>query len=118
MVAEFSNYGRKSVDIFAPGVAIYSLGINGKYREMDGTSMASPVVAGVAALLMSYYPILTALQVKEILMESATNYGNKEVYIPGKTIKTQFKNFSVTGGLVNTYNAVEMAEKIAKNNKK
>lgn len=112
MMAEFSNYGKKSVDIFAPGVAIYSLGINGKYREMDGTSMASPVVAGVAALIMSYYPRLSALQVKEILMESATKFGNNEVYIPGKTVKSQFKNFSVTGGVVNTYKAIEIAEKM------
>ncbi len=108
--AEFSNYGKKSVDLFAPGVAIYSLGINGKYREMDGTSMASPVVTGVAALLKSYFPKLTAIQLKNILLESSTKIGNKDVYIPGKTITTHFKNLSSTGGIVNAYNAIKMAE--------
>ncbi len=109
LVAEFSNYGKKSVDLFAPGVAIYSLGINGKYREMDGTSMAAPVVTGVAALLKSYFPNLSAVQIKNILLESSTKLINKEVYLPGKTTTTLFKNLSNSGGVVNTYNAIKLA---------
>ncbi|MES2797426.1 MAG: S8 family peptidase [Bacteroidota bacterium] len=115
LVAEFSNYGHKTVDVFAPGVDIYSLGIEGKYKEMSGTSMAAPVVTGLAALLMSYYPQLTAVQIIDILMNSSTKLGNREVYIPGKTSTTAFKNLSVSGGIVNTYNAILLADKITNN---
>jgi subtilisin family serine protease len=113
LTADFSNYGKTKVDIFAPGVDLYSLGINGKYREMSGTSMAAPVATGVAALILSYYPNFSAIQVKDIILESCFKIGNKDVYIPGKSSTTQFKNLSTTGGVVNAYNALKLAQKLS-----
>jgi subtilisin family serine protease len=113
-VAEFSNYGKKTVDVFAPGVQIYSTVPNNKYKNLQGTSMASPVVAGVAALVLSYYPNLTAVQLKEILMKSATNYGSSEVNLPGAKKKVKFEELSQTGGIVNAYEALKMAESMSK----
>jgi len=81
--ASFSNYGRKNVDIFAPGVSVYSTIPENKYRELDGTSMAAPVVSGVAALVLNYFPDLTAIQLKKVLTESASNFGKTRVYLPG-----------------------------------
>jgi len=72
MVAEFSNYGQKNVDIFAPGVQIYATVVDNKFKYEQGTSMASPNAAGVAALIRSYYPSLKAAQVKQIIMQSGT----------------------------------------------
>ncbi len=112
-VANFSNYGQNDVDIFAPGVDIYSSVPDAKYKPNSGTSMASPVVAGVAALVWSYYPNLTALQIKEILLKSATIYKDKEVNMPGEKDKTVlFGKLSNTGGIVNVYDALKMAEKL------
>jgi len=80
--AAFSNYGKRNVDIFAPGVGILSTVPGSKYRPMGGTSMAAPAVAGVVALIRSYYPSLTAGQVKQIIMKSGTRV-NFEVLTPG-----------------------------------
>jgi subtilisin family serine protease len=111
LAASFSNYGKKSVDVFSPGVAIFSTVPGGKYKEHDGTSFASPVVAGVAAALFSYYPELTAQDVKAILMKSSQNYKNQKVLLPGSDKKkVKFKKLSVTGGVVNLYNAIKLAE--------
>ena len=113
-VAGFSNYGRKTVDIFAPGMQIYSTVPDNKYQNSQGTSMASPVVAGVAALVLSYYPNLTAEELKDILLKSVTDYGSSEVNIPGeKDKKTEFKTLSVSGGVVNAYNALKLAESMS-----
>ena len=112
--AEFSNYGQKNVDIFAPGVRIYSTFPEDAYSELDGTSMAAPVVSGVAALILNYYPQLTALQLKEVLKESSTNFGKTKVVIPTEgdiKKKTKFKKLSNTGGVVNAYEALKYAEK-------
>jgi subtilisin family serine protease len=114
MVAEFSNYGAKSTDLFAPGVDIYSLNTNNKLMENSGTSMASPVVAGVAALVLSYFPTLTAVQLKEILFESSIKPYNLDVNVPNKTKKVPFNGLSTTGGIVNAYKAIELASKRAK----
>jgi subtilisin family serine protease len=110
--AVFSNYGKKSVDVFAPGVAIYSTVPNSRYEEKQGTSMASPAVAGVAALLKSYFPSLTAVQIKDIILKSAVNIGDTKVNLPGEKSKVDFSELSVTGGVVNAYNAVKMAIEI------
>ncbi|MEM6343671.1 MAG: S8 family peptidase [Bacteroidota bacterium] len=113
LVADFSNYGLTSVDIFAPGVDIYSTLPSDQYGERSGTSMASPVVAGVAALLWSYFPELTAAQIKTILETSAIYHGKQKVYRPnedGKKKKTKFKKLSATGGIINVLEAVKMAE--------
>ena len=117
LVGDFSNFGRRSVDIFAPGVDIYSTVPDDKYKALSGTSMASPVVAGVAALIMSYYPQLTADEVKEAILESATNRKRLKVYIPDEmnpqSKKIRFKKLSSTGGVINVYEAVQEAEKMA-----
>lgn len=108
-VGGFSNYGENSVDVFAPGVAIYSLGPDNEYRNAQGTSMASPVTAGVAAMLLSYFPDLTAEQVKDILMKTAKGVDNK-VIMPGTGEEVKFKKLSVSGGIINAYEAVKRAD--------
>jgi subtilisin family serine protease len=113
--AVFSNYGNQNVDIFAPGMDIVSTTIESEYEISQGTSFAAPVVSGVAALVWSYYPELTATQMKEILIKSATNLGKKKVIIPGeKRKKTRFRELSVSDGVVNTYSALELAEEMNK----
>ncbi len=117
--AFFSNYGRKTVDIFAPGHEIYSLKPSNQYQANSGTSMAAPMVTGLAALLKSYYPQLTYLQVIDIIKKSGTNLGKEKVSIPGGrkkmavAKKTKFKKLSQTGKIINTYNAVIMAEALS-----
>ena len=114
--APFSNYGAANVDLFAPGMAIYSTVPDDGYEDLQGTSMAAPVVAGVAALLRSYYPSLTAVQVKNILMGSSTKL-SQQVLIPGTDKKTSFSKLSVSGGTVNAEKAIKLAE-ITKGKKK
>jgi subtilisin family serine protease len=113
LAANFSNWASSIVDIFAPGDDINSTVPGGGFKENSGTSMASPVVAGVAALLMSYYPNLTATDVKRIILESAAKYGDKVVQRPGEGAPIRFSELSATGGVVNVYNAVKMAEQMA-----
>ena len=113
--ANFTNYGDQMVDIFAPGVRIQSLAPENEYKIADGTSFSAPVVSGVAALLFSYYPELTALQVKEIILESAITYPDTKVYKPKDGLrlikgKTKFKKLSLTDGIVSAYEALKLAE--------
>jgi len=112
LAASFSNYGRTRVDLFAPGADIFSTVPGGEYKRESGTSMAAPVVSGVAALLMAYFPELTAADVREILMASVTKLGDVTVQPPGAppTARVKFGELSVTGGIVNAYDAVKMAE--------
>jgi len=111
LVAPFSNYGKNNVDIFAPGMQIYATTPNNSYRYLQGTSMASPNVAGVAALIRSYYPKLSAAQVKQIIMESGTPLKN-EVLAGEDQHKVNFSEISKTGKIVNAYNALLMASKM------
>ena len=111
--ANFSNFGKKNVDVFAPGVSIYSTIPGSKYASFDGTSMASPCTAGVAALIRSYFPDLTAAQVRTILMKSTTKV-KKKVYLPGTQKSIKLKKISVTGGVVNAFKAVKLADKMSK----
>ncbi len=113
LAASFSNYGKKNVDLFAPGVDIYATVPGNEYKSLDGTSMASPVTVGVAALVMSYFPDLTPSEVKEILRNSTRKFDGLEVQKPGGG-KTAFSNLSSTGGLVNAYEAVKMASELSK----
>ena len=108
LVASFSNYGKQTVDVFAPGKAIYSTVPGSKYENNDGTSMASPVVAGVAAVLKSYFPKLTYADIKRIITQSATTYKTK-VSRPESTDTVEFSALSKTGGIVNLYEAVKLA---------
>lgn len=111
-VARFSNYGKKNVDVFAPGVKIYAAVPGNKYKYLQGTSMASPNAAGVAALIRSYYPNLKASQVKQILIQSGTPL-NFEVKVGEKQEKIPFSEASVSGKIVNAYNALKMAEEMS-----
>lgn len=107
LTAPFSNFGKTTVDVFAPGFDIYSTISENKYASFSGTSMAAPVVAGVAAVLRSYFPEITASQTKALILESTIKY-KKKVYIPGTHTKTKLSEISVTGGLVNLYQAVQL----------
>lgn len=108
--APFSNYGVKEVDVFAPGVDIYSTVPGNKYQNNSGTSMAAPVTAGIAAALFSYYPELTAKDVRAIILKSSVKYKKTEVLMPGEETKQiKFNKLSATGGVVNLYNALQMA---------
>jgi len=112
LAAGFSNYGKREVDVFAPGVEIYSTLPGGnKYGKQDGTSMASPVVAGLAALLLSYYPELSAIQIKQIIEESAYRITDEKIVKPGtENEKVNLNDLSKTGGIVNAYNAIKLAQ--------
>mgnify|MGYP001816177323 FL=1 len=113
LVASYSNYGKKNVDVFAPGSQIYSPKPHTEYDFIDGTSFAAPAVSGVAALIRSYYPKLTAAQVKQIIMDSGLSLPAK-VTVPGSqnSVKS-FGELSKSSKLVNAYNALIMASKIS-----
>jgi cell wall-associated protease len=113
-VGSFSNYGKKSVDLFAPGVQIYSTTPDNSYEDLQGTSMACPATSGVAAILMAYFPDLTALQVKDILRQSTRKFDGLKVTKPGTKELVPFQLLSATGGLVNAYEAVKLAMTIKK----
>jgi subtilisin family serine protease len=113
MIATFSNYGKKNVDVFAPGVDLYSTVPGSEYQEQSGTSMASPAVAGVAALIKSYYPELSAAQIKEAILKSATVI-TEQVKQPGGEELVPFSSLCVTGGVVNAYDALVLAAQMAK----
>lgn len=112
LVAGFSNYGKSSVDVFAPGEQIYSCYPKNKYEFAQGTSMAAPLVAGIAALIFSQYPTLSAKDVKNIIMESGFPITKKMSLEDGSVV--EFKNLSKSGKLVNAYNALIMASKRSK----
>ena len=113
LAADFSNYGHTMVDLFAPGVSIYSAALNNEFAREDGTSLAAPVVSGVAALLMSQFPTLTAADVKRILMATTTQFPDLQVAKPGTKggQKVPFASLSASGGIVNAYEAVKMAQR-------
>ena len=104
MVASFSNYGAKGVDVFAPGFEIYNTIPQSKYRNLQGTSMAAPMVAGAAAMLKSYFPELSMKEIKEVLYSTSVRYPKVD----------GFAEKSVTGGVINLYNAAKACRKLAK----
>ncbi len=109
LTAKFSNYGKRDVDVFAPGVQIYATIPGGNtYGKLSGTSMACPVVAGTAALLLEYFPTLSAKQLKYVIEKSAT-VPDTDVNIPGTDEKVKLSDLSKTGGLLNAYEAVKLA---------
>jgi len=113
LAAEFSNYGKATVDLFAPGVDILSTVPGGGYERESGTSMATPVVSGVAALVMAYYPELTATDVKSVLINSVSRHPNQMVTVPGGDKKVPFGSLSMSGGIINAYAALKLAAQIA-----
>ncbi len=108
-VADFSNYGKKNVDVFAPGVKIYSTLPFSTYGFQKGTSMASPVVAGIAAVIRSYYPTLSAKQVKFIIENSVEKDTTTIIKISGTTELVKLCDLCSTGGYANAFNAVKFA---------
>jgi len=112
LVAGFSNYGDKNVDIFAPGAQVYSTTPENEYDTKGGTSMAAPAIAGLAALLRSQYPNLSAVQVKDVILSSGLQLTTK-VVVGGDANDVQpFSNLSKTGRIANVYNALIMASKL------
>jgi subtilisin family serine protease len=113
-VADFSNYGKNSVDLFAPGVNIKSLVPESNYDVLSGTSFSAPVVSGIAALIWSYYPELTATDIKNIILSSTNTYSDLIVNRPnqssGKSKKTKFGKLSKTSGVVSLFNALQIAD--------
>ncbi len=121
-VASFSNYGNNTVDVFTPGVAIYTTSPGNEYKSVDGTSFACPLTAGVAALIMSYYPDLSAEQVKDIILKSSVKFKDLQVNKPGEyegePEMLAFEELSITGGIVNALEAVKMADSMKVGKKK
>jgi subtilisin family serine protease len=112
LAASFSNYGANSVDVFAPGFEIYNTIPENKYRKLQGTSMAAPAVSGTAAFLKAYFPELSMIEIKDILLKTATPYGKTLQTLPGSDQKVAFSTLSRTGGVVNLEAAVKMAMKM------
>jgi subtilisin family serine protease len=107
--ARFSNYGKREVDVFAPGVNIYSTLPGGdKYGSLSGTSMAAPVVAGLGALILSYFPDLSAEQIKYVI-EKSVSPEKEKVKLPGTDELVNLSDISKTGGEINAYNAIKLA---------
>ena len=104
MVASFSNYGARGVDVFAPGFEIYNTVPQSEYMNLQGTSMAAPMVAGAAAMLKSYFPELSMKEIKEVMYNTSTKYPKVE----------GFSDKSVTGGVVNLFKAAKACKKLAK----
>ncbi len=113
LAADFTNYGKNSVDVFAPGVKVTSIDMDAEFNTEDGTSFSAPIVSGIAALCLEYYPKLTAKQVKQAILESAAPVTGIMVIKPGtKDQKVDFATLSKTGGIVNAYKALEIASKM------
>ncbi len=109
LTASFSNYGKKEVDVFAPGVKIYATVPGGNtYQNLQGTSMASPVVAGLAAFILQYYPNLSPAQVKMVIEKTAKSPGEK-VNVPGTDEEANMSELSRSGGIINAYEAIKLA---------
>ncbi len=114
MVASFSNYGKYDVDVFAPGTKIWSTVPGNKYEFLQGTSMASPAVAGIAALIRSYFPKLTAPQVKKIIMSSGLPSKSKVIIGGDENNIKNFSEISRSGKIANAYNALILADKVSR----
>jgi cell wall-associated protease len=113
LAGTFSNYGKKNVDVFAPGVKVTSVNMAAEFNTADGTSFASPITAGIAALVLEYYPNLSAKQLKQVILESAVPLTGTMVLKPGsQTEKVDFTSLSKTGGVVNAYRALLAASKL------
>ncbi|MGH1384463.1 S8 family serine peptidase [Kordia sp.] len=120
LVSDFSNYGKHNVDIFAPGEDIYTSNTGNKYAFIDGTSFATPIVSGIVALIRSYYPNLTAAEIKQIIMKSGVSL-NIMVNKPSTSKEKElapFCSLSKSGKIVNAYNALLMAEEVSKKKKR
>lgn len=113
LICDFSNFGKKTVDVFAPGEEIYTTGLEHSYLVERGTSFAAPIVSGIGALLWSFYPQFTYKQIKYCIEESAIPI-NEMVINPENNQQVSFHSLSKKGGIVNAYKAFIIAQKIAK----
>ena len=113
LVASYSNYGKVNVDIFAPGTDIYSTYPNNEYEYSPGTSMAAPAVAGIAALVMSQYPSLSAAQVKKIILQSGLPIKTTLILGSDGRKSGSLNEISTSGKIANAYNALVLASKVA-----
>ena len=110
LAAVFTNYGGAEVDVFAPGTTLMTAVPGDEYGPSDGTSLAAPVVSGVAALLMGHFPDLGAAETRTLILETATPLPDQVVVLPGSEQDTiRFGDLSVTGGIVNAAAAVQRA---------
>ncbi|WP_224485360.1 S8 family peptidase [Robertkochia aurantiaca] len=114
MIAGFSNYGKINVDVFAPGTKIWSTTPENEYEYLQGTSMAAPAVAGVAAIIRSLYPKLSASQVKHIIMQSGISVEGDVIVDGDPSNRQPFTDISSSGKMVNLYNAILLANKVAR----
>lgn len=120
LIASFSNYGRINVDVFAPGEEIYTAEKNNSYQIAEGTSVAAPMVTGLAALLRSHFPQLTAPQVKEIILTSGTTYDIPVIVNDnhGQPQNVPFRTLSKSGKIINVYDAFIYAKEKYGNKRK
>lgn len=119
LAATFTNYGKSNVDIFAPGVKVTSIDMDAEFNTEDGTSFSSPIIAGITAWILEYYPDLSSKQLKQVILASATPLTGTMVLKPGsKTEKVDFASLSKTGGIVNAYKAIMLASKLKGERKK
>ena len=113
LAAPFSNYSDEVIDIFAPGADINSTVPGASYKKLSGTSMAAPVVSGVAAILKSYFPQLSASQLKDVIVSSARQYGGLKVKLRGNPGKVLFSDLSKSGGVIDLINAYKKAGEVS-----
>jgi subtilisin family serine protease len=109
LAASFSNYGRAGVDLFAPGERIHTLEVGGGTTSSDGTSLAAPVVSGVAALLLSHFPDLTPADARDIIVASVRTPAGATAQRPGDGAPAPFADLSATGGMLDAAAAVRAA---------
>ena len=115
-----SNYGAKEVDLYAPGMEIYSTYTGDTYQSGTGLGLAAATTVGVAALIKAYYPHLTGTQIRNILLETVTSRKDAEVekgiVVDGKPTQDLFLfgDLCLSGGIINAYQAVVAADKLAK----
>ncbi len=114
LAASFSNYAQNGVDVFAPGFEIYNSVPQSEYKKLQGTSMACPMVAGVAAMLKSYFPTLSMKEIKDIILSTATSYKGVQQFKPGTEELVDFGTLSQTGGVVNVLAAVKACTELEK----
>ncbi len=112
LAAPFSNYSDEVIDIFAPGADINSTVPGAGYKKLSGTSMAAPVVSGVAAILKSYFPQLSASQLKDVIVSSARQYEGLKVKLRRNPVKVLFSDLSKSGGVIDLINAFKRAGEV------
>lgn len=110
LAAGFSNYSTTRVDIFAPGAEIYNTVPDNNYQELQGTSMAAPMVSGVAALLKGYFPKLSMVEIRQVILDAGDDFAETDQAQPGTGDMVKFKTLSATGKVVNVLAAVKLAE--------